>query len=210
MLVRHGLPEADRGFTGGGEHNRGNPAPWRTDSAKSETHGNYCGFCAVGEIDTAGNSAIINGGEGIWWMGFLLKIGRQTALVESLQSASDEWCKYRDFHELGASESPSVWLFRDGEKLARISYNGRIWDLNGKEIVPPMGKYQKGDHVKIEVVNERTGENEWMWLSVDHCDDQRQLVFGTLDSEPLVNTDMRLGQELAVSYIKIRDHRRFN
>jgi uncharacterized protein YegJ (DUF2314 family) len=73
-----------------------------------------------------------------------------------------------------------------------------------------MRKYAKGDHVKIEVVNEKSGESEWMWLSVDDSDDQRRLVFGKLDSEPIVNTDMRLGQELAVSYDKIRDHRRFD
>ena len=31
-----------------------------------------------------------------------------------------------------------------------------------------MGKYSKGDHVKIEVVNEQSGESEWMLLqSVD-------------------------------------------
>ena len=72
-----------------------------------------------------------------------------------------------------------------------------------------MGKYPKGDHVKIEVRDEHTGECEWLWLLVDASDDQQGLVFGTLDNEPLVNTDMRLGQELAVSYEKIRGHRKF-
>ncbi len=72
-----------------------------------------------------------------------------------------------------------------------------------------MGRYVKGEHVKIEVKDDRSGESEWMWLLVDHSDDQRQLVFGSLDQEPVVNTDMRLGQELAVSYDKIRDHKRF-
>ena len=73
-----------------------------------------------------------------------------------------------------------------------------------------MGKYSKGEHVKIEVVNEHSGESEWMWLLVDHSDDDRQLVFGKLDSEPVAITDMRLGQELAVSYDKIRQHRKFD
>ena len=71
-----------------------------------------------------------------------------------------------------------------------------------------MSKYKKGDHVKIEVVD-RSGESEWMWLLVDNSDDERRIVFGKLDQQPVVNTDMRLGQELAVSYDKIRDHRRF-
>ncbi len=45
-----------------------------------------------------------------------------------------------------------------------------------------------------------------MWLLVDHSDDERRLVFGKLDNEPLVNTDMRLGMELAVSYDNIQEH----
>jgi len=73
-----------------------------------------------------------------------------------------------------------------------------------------MGKYAKGDHVKIEVVNEGSGESEWIWLLVDRCDDAGRLVFGRLDSEPIVATDMYLGQEPAVSYDNIRDHRRFD
>jgi hypothetical protein len=27
-----------------------------------------------------------------------------------------------------------------------------------------MGKYQKGDHIKFEVKDERSSESEWMWL----------------------------------------------
>jgi hypothetical protein len=69
-------------------------------------------------------------------LAWTVKIGRQTVIVESLQAASDEWCKYRDFHGLGASESPAVWVFSDGKKTARVSYNGRIWALDGKEILP--------------------------------------------------------------------------
>jgi Uncharacterized protein conserved in bacteria (DUF2314) len=73
-----------------------------------------------------------------------------------------------------------------------------------------MGKYQKGDHVKIEVSDEQFGASEWMWMLVADSDDEQQLVFGELDNEPVVNTDLRLGQQLAVSYNKIREHRRFN
>lgn len=72
-----------------------------------------------------------------------------------------------------------------------------------------MGTYKRGEHVKIEVVNENSAEREWMWLLVDDSDDQRQLVFGRLDQQPIINTDMHLGQELAVSYEKIRDHKKF-
>jgi len=73
-----------------------------------------------------------------------------------------------------------------------------------------MGRYNKDEHVKIEVVDGKSGESEWMWLLVDRSDDDDRLVFGRLDSEPVAVTDMRLGQELAVSYENIRVHRRFD
>ena len=35
------------------------------------------------------------------------------------------------------------------------------------------------------------------------------LVFGTLDNEPVVNTeDLQLGEELAINYGKVREHRK--
>jgi uncharacterized protein YegJ (DUF2314 family) len=71
-----------------------------------------------------------------------------------------------------------------------------------------MSKYSSGDFVKIEVQDEGGGPSEWLWLLVDHSDDEERVVFGTLDNEPIVNTDMRLGQELAVSYDLIRDYRK--
>ena len=71
-----------------------------------------------------------------------------------------------------------------------------------------MSKYEKGDHIKFEVEEGR--ESEWMWLLVESSDDEQEIVFGKLDSQPVVATDMRVGQELAVSYEKVRDHRRFS
>ena len=73
-----------------------------------------------------------------------------------------------------------------------------------------MGKYTKGDHVKIEVEDKQFGASEWMWMLVESSDDEQRLVFGNLDNEPISNTDMKLGQHLAVSYDKIREHKRFN
>jgi len=73
-----------------------------------------------------------------------------------------------------------------------------------------MSKYKKGDHVKIEVTDGQSSESEWVWLLVDHCDDEQGLVFGELDSEPVVAVDMKRGQPLAVSYEQIRDYRRFS
>ena len=73
-----------------------------------------------------------------------------------------------------------------------------------------VGKYKRGDHVKIEVEEREFGASEWMWMLVEDSDDEQRLVFGELDNEPIANSDVKLGQRLAVSYDKIRDHRRFD
>jgi len=73
-----------------------------------------------------------------------------------------------------------------------------------------MSTYEPGDHVKVEFTDAESGESEWMWLQVDSIDDEHRLVFGKLDTQPIVISELRVGQELAVSYDKIREHRRFN
>jgi len=76
-------------------------------------------------------------------------------------------------------------------------------------MMPTMPTYQRGDHVKIEFADNSSGESEWMWVRVDSSDDQKRIIFGTLDSQPVVHQNLKVGQELAVSYDKVRDHRRF-
>jgi len=68
--------------------------------------------------------------------------------------------------------------------------------------------YAVGDHVKFEIRDDKTGESEWMWLKVDRTDEPGRIVFGTLDSQPVVFAhQLRLGQQLAVSFDNIREHR---
>jgi hypothetical protein len=69
-----------------------------------------------------------------------------------------------------------------------------------------MAKYEKGDYVKAVFNDERTGQSESMWVKVQSADDEFRVVFGRLDNEPIVNPDLRLGMELAVSYDLIREH----
>jgi hypothetical protein len=73
-----------------------------------------------------------------------------------------------------------------------------------------VGKYEHGDYVKVEFPDETIGIGEWMWLRVERCDDERQLVFGRLDNEPLNDHEgkIELGSELAVSYSQIREHKK--
>jgi uncharacterized protein YegJ (DUF2314 family) len=68
--------------------------------------------------------------------------------------------------------------------------------------------YEPDDYIKAEIVDEASKESEWLWVRVDRCDDQERLIFGTLDNIPVVNTDLRLGQQIAVSYSNVRDHRK--
>lgn len=73
-----------------------------------------------------------------------------------------------------------------------------------------MSKYEHGDYVKIEFPDEATGVGEYMWVRVQRCDEDKKLIFGTLDNEPLNNYDNRIsrGSELAVNYSQIRDHKK--
>jgi hypothetical protein len=45
--------------------------------------------------------------------------------------------------------------------------------------------YEPGDYVKVEFPDPATGVGEWMWVRVARCDDEKQIAFGTLDSEPV-------------------------
>jgi hypothetical protein len=72
--------------------------------------------------------------------------------------------------------------------------------------------YEPGDHVKVEFPDETTGIGEWIWMIVDHCDDERRLVYGTLDNEPVndYGGKVKLGSQLAVSYDNVREHKKPN
>jgi hypothetical protein len=54
-----------------------------------------------------------------------------------------------------------------------------------------MARSEKGDHVKIEVADQESGDSEWMWLILDRDDDQQQLVLGQSDSDSGVVSDMK-------------------
>lgn len=70
--------------------------------------------------------------------------------------------------------------------------------------------YEPGDYVKVEFPDETTGIGEWMWMRVDHRDDRKRLVYGTLDNEPLNDYagKVKLGSQLAISYAQIREHKK--
>ena len=71
-----------------------------------------------------------------------------------------------------------------------------------------MARFQPGDYVKAEFRDEATGESECMWVQVESCDDEAGVLFGRLDNEPLLGSALHVGDELAVSYDKVVDHRK--
>lgn len=57
-----------------------------------------------------------------------------TVFVNSLREASEECRKYQAEWDLGGGNWPDTFVLENGVKVARISYNGRVWDLGGNEI----------------------------------------------------------------------------
>jgi hypothetical protein len=53
--------------------------------------------------------------------------------------------------------------------------------------------YAKGDYVKVEFSDHVTGIGEWMWVKVDHCDDEKRILYGVLDNEPVKDYDGKIG-----------------
>jgi hypothetical protein len=73
-----------------------------------------------------------------------------------------------------------------------------------------MARFDQGDYIKVEFEGCEVGlPPEWMWVRVHRCDEERQLVFGSLDNEPVLNSELlQLGQEIAVDYGKVREHKK--
>ena len=71
-----------------------------------------------------------------------------------------------------------------------------------------MSTYEQGDYIKVEIVDHVSRESEWIWVHVEHCYDVNRIVFGRLDNVPIVSTDIKVGQELAISYDNVRGRRK--
>ena len=67
--------------------------------------------------------------------------------------------------------------------------------------------YACGDYLKVEFRDDESGESGLMCVKVESDDPASRIVWGILESEPIVSTRPRLGIQLAVSYDSIREHR---
>jgi hypothetical protein len=68
--------------------------------------------------------------------------------------------------------------------------------------------YEPGDHIKVEFEGENGMPGEWMWVIVQSRNDEKRLVYGTLDNKPVndYGGKVRVGSEVVVSFDKIREH----
>lgn len=71
-------------------------------------------------------------------------------------------------------------------------------------------QYEPGDYIKVEFEEQEGMPGEWMWAVVRSRDDKKRLVYAVLDNEPVneYGGTVKLGSELAISYNKVREHRK--
>lgn len=65
-----------------------------------------------------------------------IKIGTMTVPVENFKHAKAMFEAYRDGKDLASSEMKKSdgKVFEGKIQVGRVSYNGRVWDMNDKEI----------------------------------------------------------------------------
>jgi hypothetical protein len=149
--------------------------------------------------------------------------------LDSINMPMDDWQRtwpfaFRDEHAQGTSPNDAAmkanryWWHEQNKSLkqdCRLTPDcwlprGHQGECQPVSEVKRANAYEQGDYVKVEFPGEGGMPAEWMWVRVHHCDQERQLVFGTLDNEPVNDYDSKieLGSELAVSYSQIREHRK--
>ncbi len=148
-------------------------------------------------------------------------LSRVQAALQSINMQMEDWQPIWSFdflreHKAGATPDEAAiranrfWWHQQNKSLRQDCQKmPNCWlprDHQGK--CQPV--YERGDYLKVEFPDETTGIGEWMWMIVDHTDDQKRLVFGTLDNEPVTDYSdkVKLGSQLAVSYDNVREHKK--
>jgi hypothetical protein len=62
--------------------------------------------------------------------------GSESCAVTSAQDASEVWMNFVAEEFFGASDlvKRSGWILVNGKQVARVSYNGRVWNMDGSEM----------------------------------------------------------------------------
>lgn len=74
---------------------------------------------------------------GGYWAGKSEGQKRMDVPVDSLDQAAARCRAYCEELDLGGGNWAGGAIFEHGVQIARVSYNGRVWDLQGKEIPSP-------------------------------------------------------------------------
>lgn len=60
--------------------------------------------------------------------------------VADLSAASEALCAFRDSNDLGSSNLLPAYVAHNGQLVAKVSYNGRVWEVrDGKETGAELG-----------------------------------------------------------------------
>lgn len=62
--------------------------------------------------------------------------GRKKVAIATLREAAEECRRYIDRNDLGGGNWTGGQVFKGREQVARVSYNGRVWAMDGSEITP--------------------------------------------------------------------------
>jgi hypothetical protein len=128
----------------------------------------------------------------IWAFDFAAEYGRGTNPDAAAMKANRFW-SHEQNKSIGRAcdKIPGCWLPRGHQGECQPNY-------------------EPGDHIKVEFEGESGMPGEWMWVIVQSRDDQKRIVYGTLDNEPVndYGGKVRLGSELAISYDRVQEHRR--
>jgi hypothetical protein len=59
----------------------------------------------------------------------VVKFGRISKPAASMADASAQYRNHIEANDLGASGAANCFVFEAGKKVARVSYNGRVWSV---------------------------------------------------------------------------------
>lgn len=141
--------------------------------------------------------------------------------LRSINMAIDDWQVVWPFdfaaeHEKGTSARDAAmkanrfWWQKQNKSIGRAcEKTPGCWFPQGHQ-GGCQPDYEPGDHIKVEFEGENGMPGEWMWVIVRSRDDERRIVYGTLDNEPVnaYGGKVRVGSALAISYDKVRDYKK--
>lgn len=143
------------------------------------------------------------------------------AALRSINMRIDDWQSVWPFdfsheHEKGtdpdtaAMKANHFWWHQQNKSMGReCDKVPGCWLPRGHEgDCQPI--YEPGDYIKVEFEGEGGMPGEWMWVIVQGCDDNKRVVFGRVDNEPLneYSDKVKLGSQLAISYGKVREYKK--